>query len=138
MPGFVVFAQEKDAPSSTTEKTGTPEPGAKPAPPGGMELPLILGAIFFVFYFVVLRPKQRRAEQERQSLTTNLNKNDRVLTTAGIYGTVVTVSDKEDEVIVKVDDNTRLKMVKASIMRNLTREDALKAEKEQKEKDKTK
>lgn len=139
MRGFVLFAQEKEAPSTTTgEKAGTKESPARPDPPGGMGLPLLLAAIFFVFYYVVLRPGQKRAERERQALTTNLSKNDKVITTSGIYGTIVSVSDKEDEIIVKVDDNTRLKMLKASVMRNLTREESLKAEKEQKEKDKTK
>ncbi len=57
-----------------------------------------------------------------------LKKNDKVLTTSGIYGTVISVAEKEDEVVVKVDDNTRLKMVKAAILRNITNEeDAVKA-----------
>ena len=147
MPGYVVFAQEKDAKVApkiearpeTTEKEGatTQEPAAKPSQPD-IGLPLILGAIFFLFYFIVLRPQKRRQERERQEQMSLLNKNDRVLTTAGIYGTIISVSDKEDEVVVKVDDNTRLKMLKASIMRNLTREDALKAEKEAKTQDKPK
>ncbi len=144
MPGYVVFAQDKDAKAPKLEaapekegETATTEQPAKPAQPS-YELPLILGGIFFLFYFVVLRPQKRRQERERQEQMTLLNKNDRVLTTAGIYGTIISVSDKEDEVVVKVDDNTRLKMLKASIMRNLTREEALKAEKEAKTQDKPK
>jgi preprotein translocase subunit YajC len=58
-----------------------------------------------------------------------LKKNDRVLTTAGIYGTIVAISEKEDELTVRVDDNVRIKMVKASIARNLSHEEAVKAEK---------
>jgi preprotein translocase subunit YajC len=100
----------------------TPQPGF-----GGLEMPLILGVIFILFFLVVLRPAQRRQERERQSLLNSMKKNDRVITTAGIYGTIVSVSDKEDEVIVKVDDNTRLKMLKSSIHRNLTAEENLKA-----------
>ena len=143
MPGYVVFAQDKDAnpkieaKAETKEEVGTPDTPAKQSQPS-FELPLILGGIFFLFYFVVLRPQKRRQERERQEQMTLLNKNDRVLTTAGIYGTIISVSDKEDEVVVKVDDNTRLKMLKASIMRNLTREEALKAEKEAKTQDKPK
>ena len=144
MPGYVVFAQEKDAKAApkaevsaqTKEDASTQEP-AKPQSPS-LEMPLILGGIFFIFYFVVLRPQKRRAERERQEQMNMLNKNDKVITTAGIYGTIVSVSDKEDEVTVKVDDNTRLKMLKASIMRNITREETLKAEKEAKTQDKPK
>jgi preprotein translocase YajC subunit len=68
----------------------------------------------------------RRQEQERQALLTNIKKNDKVITSAGIYGTVISVAEKEDEIVVKVDDNVRLKMVKNSILRNLTNEEAAK------------
>ncbi len=108
--------------------------GAKQVPmqqPGLTFEPLLfMLAIFAVFYFVVIRPQQRRQERERQLLLNSLKKNDRVLTTAGIYGTIVSVNEKEDEVTVKVDDNARLKMLKSSILRNLTNEEALKAEAE--------
>jgi preprotein translocase subunit YajC len=105
--------------------------GANPAPGGGlagMLMPIVL--IMIVFYFLMIRP-MRRQESERQSLVSNLKKNDRVLTNAGIYGTVVEVKEKEDEVVVKVDDNVRLRMLKSSILRNLTQEEAAKAAKEQ-------
>ena len=149
MPGTVVFAQEKKADPPTKpeaeikagakEEAGTTQeqPTPKPAPTFP-EWPLLLGGIFFIFYFVVLRPQKRRQEKERLEQQNMLNKNDKVITTAGIYGTIVAVSDKEDEVTVKVDDNTRLKMLKASIMRNITREETLKAEKEAKTQEKPK
>lgn len=97
------------------------------ANPLGM-LPLLLG-IGVLFYFFILRPS-RTQEKERQSLLTSLKKNDKVVTHAGIYGTIVSVSDKEDEIVVKVDDNVRLKMIKASIMKNLTNEEAAREAKE--------
>ena len=151
MPGYVVFAQDKDAQPAPKDKAkaevgqGTTEEGAstqEPAPTpqgrGFADMPFILGGIFFLFYFIVLRPQKRRQERERQEQMNLLNKNDKVITTSGIYGTIISVSDKEDEVVVKVDDNTRLKMLKASIMRNITREETLKAEKEAKTQDKPK
>jgi len=101
-----------------------PKPGAAPdlfASP--LFLLLMLVALFF---FMFIRP-MRRQEKERQTLLSSTEKNDRVLTNAGIYGTVVSISEKEDEVVVKVDDNTRLKMLKSSIARNLTKEEAAKA-----------
>jgi preprotein translocase subunit YajC len=105
-----------------------PEGGAKPFP---IEL-LLLPALFILFYFIVLRPNQRRQQQERDSLLTGTKKNDEVITTSGIYGTVISVSDTKDEVVVKVDDGTRLRMLKSSIMRNLTQEEAAKAAKDAK------
>jgi preprotein translocase subunit YajC len=107
------------------------EEGTKPTPPGGVmpfEPMLLMLGVFALLYFIVLRPANKRQERERQNLLNNMKKNDRVITSAGIYGTVVSVSDKEDEVVVKVDDNTRLKMLKSSILRNLSGEEALKAE----------
>jgi preprotein translocase subunit YajC len=104
-------------------------PAAPPTPPGGQGggadptfLFLMLG-IFVLFYFLFIRP-MRRQEQERNAMINSLAKNDRVLTSGGIYGTVISVADKEDEVVVKVDDNVRLRMAKASIVRNLTKEEA--------------
>jgi preprotein translocase subunit YajC len=105
--------------------------GKQPQGPlGGMEFPLLMVAIFFLFWMFVLRPMGRRQQQERDAMISNLTKNDKVLTNSGIYGTVISVSDKEDEIVVKVDDNTRLKMIKGSIARNLTKEEAARAAKD--------
>jgi preprotein translocase subunit YajC len=79
-----------------------------------------------------MRP-MRRQEAERKAMASNVKKNDKVLTAAGIYGTVVSVSDTEDEVTVRVDDNTRLRMLKSSIIRNITREEEAAKPKEQTE-----
>jgi preprotein translocase subunit YajC len=93
--------------------------------------PFIL--IFILGYFLMIRP-MRKQEADRKAMATNLRKNDRVLTGAGIYGNVVQVSETEDEVVLKVDDNTRLRMLKSTVVRNLTREEeAAQAAKELKE-----
>jgi preprotein translocase subunit YajC len=104
--------------------------GGKAAPP--LEI-MLIPLLLVLLYFMVLRPGQKRQQQERDALVTGLKKNDKVITTAGIYGTVISVSEKEDEVVVKVDDNARLKMLKGSIMRNLTNEEAAKSAKEAKD-----
>ena len=85
-----------------------------------MFLPLIL--IFVLGYFLMIRP-MRKQEADRKAMASNLRKNDKVLTAAGIYGTVVSWSETEDEVTLKVDDGARLRMLKSSIARNLTREE---------------
>ena len=99
-------------------------------PPGegyfGMLLPLGLVLLFYLF---ILRP-MRRQDQERKALLQGLKKNDEVLTTSGIYGTVVAISEDKDEITVRVADNVRLRMQKGSIARNLTNEEAAKAPKE--------
>jgi preprotein translocase subunit YajC len=105
----------------------------KPAQPAEQTNPLnqlfIFAPILVLGYLLLIRPN-RRAEQQRQAFLAALKKNDKVLTAAGVYGTVVSLSDKEDEVIVKVDDNARLRMTKGSITRNLTAEETVKQAKE--------
>jgi preprotein translocase subunit YajC len=57
-------------------------------------LPLIL--IFGIFYFLIIRPqqkKQRKAQQERDQMLSALKSGDKVVTTGGMYGTVVAVRD---------------------------------------------
>jgi preprotein translocase subunit YajC len=99
---------------------------------GAWHFPLLLLALFFLFWMFILRPMSRRQEQERAALLAMLNKNDKVLTHSGIYGTIISVAEKEDEIVIKVDDNVRLRMTKGSIARNLTREEAARAAKEAK------
>jgi preprotein translocase subunit YajC len=104
-----------------------------PKPQGDFQLLLLLAPVLFLlFWLLVARPEKRRQQQERDSLLKNMKKNDKVVTTAGIYGTVISVSETEDEVVVKVDDSTRLRMLKSSILRNLTNEETAKAEKDAK------
>ncbi len=95
-------------------------------PPLMNMIPLFV--IIGVFLVLMMRGS-RRQERERQAMISNLEKNDKVLTAAGIYGTIISISPNEDEIVVKVDDNTRLKMTKASIQRNLSREQAAAAAK---------
>ncbi len=92
-------------------------------------LPILLMGLLFLFWMFIIRPMGRRQQQERDAMLSTMTKNDKVLTHAGIYGTVISVSEKEDEIVVKVDDNTRMRMTKGSIARNLTREEAAKAAK---------
>ena len=53
--------------------------------------PLIL--IFVVFYFLLIRPQQQKAKEHREMLA-NLKRNDEVITSGGLYGKVVALSDR--------------------------------------------
>jgi preprotein translocase subunit YajC len=94
--------------------------------------------MLLLLYFIVLRPMKNRQEQERQGRLAGLQKNDKVLTVAGIYGSVVDVSDKEDVITVKIDDNVRVKMTKGSVVQNISQEERIKAEKEKEKAQKAK
>ncbi len=72
--------------------------------------PLIL--IFVVFYFLLIRP-QKSKEKEHLKMLANLNKNDEVVTTSGIHGTIVNVKDRT--VILRVDENVKMEMEKNAV-----------------------
>ena len=72
--------------------------------------PLIL--IFIIFYFLLIRP-QKTKEKEHRKLLANLNKNEEVVTSSGIHGTIVNVKDKT--VILRIDDNVKVEIEKNCI-----------------------
>ena len=73
-------------------------------------LPLIL--LFAVFYFLLIRPQQKRAKTHKQFIE-NLKKGDRVVTSGGMYGTITGVTD--DAVTVEVAEKVRVKVLKSAI-----------------------
>ncbi len=76
--------------------------------------PLI--AIGVLFYIMLIRP-ERRKQATLRSMLDDLKKNDRVVTIGGIRGTVVSVRREIDEVTLKVDDNTKLRVTVGSVAR---------------------
>jgi preprotein translocase subunit YajC len=87
--------------------------------------------ILLVFYFLIIRP-QRKKEKETEKMRSNLKKNDKVLTIGGIRGTVYQV--KEDSIIIKVDDNTKIEFVKNAIASIIEAKEAVKEESKKEEK----
>jgi len=82
-------------------------------------LPLIL--IFAVMYLFLMRGP-RKQQQKHKQMVQSLNKNDRVRTIGGIFGTVVEV--KGDEVVLKIDEsnNTKIRVSTSAIGKNLSQE----------------
>ena len=72
--------------------------------------PLVL--IFVIFYFLLIRP-QKKQEKEHQNLLKAIDKNDQVVTSGGIHGTIVNVKDKT--VILRIDDNVKIEIEKNCI-----------------------
>jgi len=73
-------------------------------------LPLI--AIVAIFYFLILRP-QNKKQKETQKMLSALKKGDRVVTIGGIHGIIQSV--KESTVIIKVDENTKLEFNRSAV-----------------------
>ena len=68
--------------------------------------------IFLIFYFLVLKP-QKDKQNERKKTLANLKRNDEIVTTGGIHGTIVNV--KEKTVVVRIDDNARIEVDKEAV-----------------------
>ena len=75
-----------------------------------MVVPYII--IIGIFYFLVFRPEQRRKKQTKLMLD-NIKKNDEVIMTSGIHGTVVIVKDKT--VVVRVDEHSRIEFDRGAV-----------------------
>jgi preprotein translocase subunit YajC len=91
--------------------------GAAPAPsPIAQFAPLIF--IGIIFYFLLIRPQQKQ-RKEQQKLIESLKTGDKVVTSAGIHGLISNV--KEKTVLLKVADNVKIEIDKASVATVLER-----------------
>ena len=75
-------------------------------------LPLVL--IFGVFYFLLIRPQQKK-QREHRELLTKLKRGDRVLTAGGIIAQVTRVKEGADEVEVEIAPNVRVNVLRQTI-----------------------
>jgi preprotein translocase subunit YajC len=87
-----------------------PPPGGEPGP--WWSTPLMLGSVVLIFYFMLIRPQQKRAK-ERQKLIDSMKKGDKVITSSGIYGTIAGLDEKT--VLVQIADNVKVKLDRGSI-----------------------
>lgn len=84
--------------------------GAAPAAGGSMASSLIFFAVLFaIMYFLMIRPQQKR-HKEMQKMLDSLQVNDRVLTSSGIYGRVVTIKPDKDVVVIEIDDTNNIRV----------------------------
>ncbi len=74
---------------------------------------IVVIAMFVIFYFFIIRP-QRRRQSEHQRLVEALQSGDKVITIGGICGEIESVD--EYDVILRVEDGSRLRFLKSSIM----------------------
>ncbi len=73
-------------------------------------LPLVV--LFFVFYFLIIRPQQKK-QKDHADLISKLDKNDEVITVGGVHATVVSVGEKT--AMIRIADNVKIEIEKASI-----------------------
>ncbi|HXF37653.1 MAG TPA: preprotein translocase subunit YajC [Actinomycetota bacterium] len=91
---------------------------------GGSTLGLLLPLLLMggVFYFMLIRPQQRRMRQQRD-LIASLRVGDEVMTAGGIFGTVRDIDPDEDIVTVEISPGTNVRMLRQAIARRLTEPD---------------
>ena len=73
---------------------------------------IMFGAIFLIFYFMIIRPQQKRAK-EKANLLANLEKGDKVVTNGGIYGVISGLEEKT--ALLQVSDNVKIKIDRSAI-----------------------
>ncbi len=106
---------------------------APTAGPGALEafLPIIL--IFVVFYFLLIRPQQKKMKQHKDMLSA-IRRGDRIVTGGGIVGTVTKVID-DNEVQLEIAEGVRVRVQRALISSVLAKTEAAPPSKEPANKD---
>jgi preprotein translocase subunit YajC len=75
---------------------------------------LFFAAIFAIFYFLLIRPQQRQ-KRDREAMLGSVKKGDRVVTSGGLHGTVVGLT--EQTITIKVADSVRLDFDRSALGR---------------------
>ena len=94
---------------------------------GGMASPLIMMVLMFaIFYFMLIRPENKR-KKEAEQMRSSVRNGDKIVTIGGIVGTVVNV--KENRIVIETGaDQVRIELEKWAISSNETATEAAKAE----------
>jgi preprotein translocase subunit YajC len=74
-------------------------------------IPLIL--MFVIFYFLLIRPQQKKAKEQRDMIG-NLKKGDRILTSGGLYGRITGMEDAT--LTVEISDKVRVKIARGNVV----------------------
>lgn len=85
---------------------------ASPGSAGGLAsfIPLIL--MFVIFYFLLIRPQQKKTKEHRE-MVAGIKKGDRIITSGGIHGQVTAVDDAT--LTVEISDKVRVKLNRANV-----------------------
>ncbi len=73
---------------------------------------IMFGAIFAIFYFMIIRPQQKKAK-EREKLLSELQKGDKVVTSGGIHGTIAGLEEKT--ALLDIGSNVKVKIERSAI-----------------------
>lgn len=79
---------------------------------GGAQGLIMMGLIFVVFYFLLIRPQQKKAKEHREMIN-NLKKGDRIITGGGIHGRITGLDDTL--LTVEIADKVRVKVSRGNV-----------------------
>lgn len=85
----------------------------------GLLVPLVLMGV--LFYFLLIRPQQRRARAQRD-LISSVEVGDEIMTAGGILGTVTAMDDDDDLLTVEIAPGTRVRVVKRAVSQRFVEE----------------
>lgn len=86
---------------------------------GGMSFPIMMAIMFGILYFMVIRPQNTERKKLAQKIEA-LKKGDKVLTSSGIFATVVSI--ETDRAVLKIGDDTKVEFAKSAIAQVLSPE----------------
>ena len=97
---------------------GAPAEGGQQPNPIASFLPFVL--MFLVLYLLILRPQMRK-QKNQQRMIDELEKNDEIVTSGGIHGTILNI--KDDILVVKIADNVKIEVSRAAVSQVKNKED---------------
>ncbi|MFW6214317.1 MAG: preprotein translocase subunit YajC [Alkalispirochaetaceae bacterium] len=100
---------------------GAPEGAAGGSPQSVLPTFVTFGLVFLIFYFLIIRPQNKKQKETKEMLSA-LQKGDRVATIGGIRGTIHAL--KDESVVLKVDDNTKLEFSRSAVANVLEKKGA--------------
>ena len=118
-PAGAAPAESGGAPVEGTATQGVPG-GAHQGPPPGMcggdnpySMLIMMGLMFVVFYFLLIRPQQKK-QKEHQNMLAAIQKGDEVVTAGGMIGKVSGVTDKL--LTIEVSEKVRVRVLKSQVV----------------------
>ena len=89
-------------------------PQSAAAAPSPLAMLPMFAMVFIIFYFLVFQP-QSKARKEHERMLKELKKYDQVVTSGGMFGTVINV--KPESVTLRIDENVRVEVEPSAIVR---------------------
>ena len=105
--------------STAYAQCSTPADGSEQPNAIASFLPFVL--MFLVLYLLILRPQMKK-QKNQQRMIDELEKNDAIVTSGGIHGTILNI--KDDILVVKIADNVKIEISRAAVSRVKNKEDA--------------